>query len=59
MEVKDKIYTYRVLNRLKQQDIADQLGVSQAYYSLVEAGKRIPSDDLLHKINNIINEVKE
>lgn len=54
MEIKDSIYTYRVINKLKQYDIADKLGISQSLYSLIETGKKKPNNQILHKINKLI-----
>lgn len=56
MKLQDRVYTYRVMNRLKQHDMAEKLGVSQSYYSLIESGKRIPNNELVSKLNKLIGE---
>jgi transcriptional regulator with XRE-family HTH domain len=54
MNYKDKLYKYRVVNKLKQHDLAIKLGISQPLYSLIETGRKQPSDYLILKINEII-----
>lgn len=44
----------RILRKDKDRtmkQIADDLGIDESYYSLVETGKRKPSDDLAEKIS--------
>jgi len=44
----------RMLQNLRARDIARQLGVSKGYYSMVECGKRIPSQKLKIKMSRIL-----
>lgn len=35
---------------MRQEDLADLVGIDQAYVSLIESGKRVPSDDLKKRL---------
>lgn len=35
---------------MRQEDLAALVGIDQAYVSLIEAGKRVPSDDLKKRL---------
>ncbi len=35
---------------LRQEDLAKKIGVDQTYISLLEAGKRVPSDDVKRRL---------
>lgn len=44
---------YRQLNKLTQQEVADQIGTSQAYYGMVENGVEQPSKSKLELLVEI------
>jgi transcriptional regulator with XRE-family HTH domain len=46
---------YRTQRNLPQKDLAEQLGVSVNYVSLIESGKRYPSLKVIFKIAEILN----
>lgn len=49
-----KIKRYRQLNDLNLQQLAGLVGISHSYLSLIESGKKIPSDKILKKLKEII-----
>lgn len=44
----------RTLCRLTQADLARKVGVSQMYVSLIEAGKREPSPEVVQRLRKIL-----
>lgn len=46
----------RTLNNLAQADLAEDLGVSQGYVSEIERGVRTPSDEVLARMQAIVEE---
>jgi transcriptional regulator with XRE-family HTH domain len=48
---------FRIAQNLSQIDIANAIGVSQQYYSLIESGKRLDSltVEIVSKLANILN----
>ncbi len=42
----------RVFHDLKQQQLADQLGLSKSYVSEIESGKKVPSMDVIQKYSD-------
>lgn len=48
---------FRRIKKLKQKDIAEQIGVSASYYSKVEKGYRSPSYEFLNKLKNTYPEI--
>lgn len=51
----DVLKAYRVLHKLKQQDLADLLGYDQSYVSLLERGKRVIKDmDELRRLAQVL-----
>lgn len=47
---KDRLYEYRILQGLSQKEMAAKLNVTDAYYSMIESGKRNPSKNFLHEL---------
>lgn len=47
----------RTLNGMSQEEVASDLGVSQTYVSQIERGERVPSENILRKLESIL--VKE
>lgn len=45
----------RAVTQLRQQDIADELGISQGRYSAIENGHRTPDVVIAHKIAKILD----
>jgi putative transcriptional regulator len=43
----------RLEKRLSQKQVADAIGVTQAYYSMIEAGTRTPSVQIAKRIGCI------
>lgn len=52
----DLLRAFRRQNGFKQEAIADWLGISQAYYSRIESGLKVPSQHLHHKIQKLIED---
>ncbi len=46
----------RVRKGLSQTELANEIGVTQTFLSLVEHGKRIPSYDVLERAANVLGE---
>lgn len=46
----------RTLNSLSQEDLAQDLGVSQGYVSEIERGVRTPSDEVLTRMHSLVKE---
>lgn len=55
-KVRVKLKTIRVNNNLTQQEVAEVLGISRAYYGMIENGKRNPTLKLANNIANFFNE---
>jgi transcriptional regulator with XRE-family HTH domain len=49
LEVGLKLKVQRIVLGIEARSIAEHLGISKTYISLMENGKRRISDDLLHK----------
>ncbi|WP_411844551.1 helix-turn-helix domain-containing protein [Schinkia azotoformans] len=45
----------RILSNITQKELAEKLNVSQAYLSMIENGKRKPSEQIQQKIDEIFN----
>lgn len=52
--LKDNVKKYRQLKGLTQKQLADKVGISGAFLSLIEQGKNKPSDDNLKKISEVL-----
>ncbi|MDK2920153.1 MAG: putative transcriptional regulator [Candidatus Petromonas sp.] len=52
--VRNKLVNIRSQNNMTQQDIADKLGISRSFYTMIENGKRNPSLELAFKISNLL-----
>lgn len=48
-----RLLKYRSSHNLKMREMADQLDLSESYYSLVESGKRSPSKKVIQKLATI------
>lgn len=42
----------RVFHDMKQQELADELGLSKSYVSELESGKKVPSMDVIQKYSD-------
>ncbi|WP_339099728.1 helix-turn-helix transcriptional regulator [Candidatus Enterococcus lemimoniae] len=51
----NKVYEYRVLARLSQQELADKVGVSKQTIFVMEKGNYVPSLLLAFRISNFFN----
>lgn len=49
-EIENKVYEYRVLRRMSQQELADQVGVSKQTIYVMEKNKYSPSLLLAYRI---------
>lgn len=49
----EELRDLRVKNNLRVQDMADLVGISKSYYSLIERGERRVSYDLAFRIANV------
>lgn len=49
----------RIANDFTLKEMANKLGVTPSYVSLIEQGKRNPSDDILNKYSEVLNMSKE
>lgn len=54
-QIHTEIKKLRQLNDWTQNDMADILKVSQAYYSKIERGERNPTEDILQKLTRILH----
>ncbi|MED1739156.1 helix-turn-helix transcriptional regulator [Bacillus swezeyi] len=54
-EIENKVYEYRVLNKLSQQELADQVGVSKQTIFVMEKNKYKPSLLLAFRIAKYFN----
>lgn len=52
--VGDRLKTYRLLNNLRQEDLADMLGVTSQMVSKYETGKNLPNVELFCKLPSLI-----
>lgn len=50
MSIGSNIKTIRQIKGMSQEDLADAMGVTQAYISIYECGQRKPGEDVLNKI---------
>nr|DAP71504.1 MAG TPA: Helix-turn-helix XRE-family like protein [Caudoviricetes sp.] len=41
--------------KMTQEEVADKAGITRAYYSMIEAGKKTPSPKIAQRIANIFN----
>ncbi len=55
--MREYLKEFRIAQNLSQIDIANAIGVSQQYYSLIESGKRLDSltVEIVSKLANILN----
>ena len=53
IHIENKLQFLRELHELKQQDVADALGVSRSTYANYESGRRAPDIDLLMRLADI------
>ncbi len=53
--ISDALRLIRVFHDLKQQNLADKLGISKSYLSEIESGKKSPSLDLIGKYSIIFS----
>lgn len=56
---KKRLYEYRVSLGLTQKEMAGKLNVTDAYYSMIENGKRNPSKNFLHELVALSGEQEE
>ncbi|MFH1776763.1 MAG: helix-turn-helix transcriptional regulator [Candidatus Omnitrophota bacterium] len=54
MSIGEAIKTLRVKRKIRQQQLATKVEISQGYLSLVEKGEREPGMDLISKIANYL-----
>lgn len=59
MLINEKIRTIRILKSLTQENIADELNISQRAYSKMEYGETKVTDDKLNKIYSVLKVSKE
>lgn len=59
MELGRLIKTIRVAIGLSQDDLAQRLQISKSYLSLLETGKRIPSNELIDRISSTLSVSRE
>ncbi len=52
MDYKNILYEYRKTKNIQQEDLSKAIGVSQAYISQIESGKRNPSRRLIEKLED-------
>lgn len=45
----------RILLGLEQKDVANRAHINKAYYSLIESGEKIPSNDVLKSICKVLD----
>lgn len=55
LQRRKRLIFWRIEERLRQYDIAEQLGISPAHYSNLERGVADPSYDLLLKFKELYN----
>lgn len=55
MNLNEKITHYRKINELNKSQFAKKLNVSPAYITMIENGKKVPSNELLLKIASLFN----
>ncbi|MCI3918846.1 helix-turn-helix transcriptional regulator [Paenibacillus sp. TRM 82003] len=53
--ISNKVYEYRVLARLSQQDLAEKVGVSKQTIFVMEKGKYVPTLLLAFRIADFFN----
>lgn len=53
--ISNKVYEYRVLARLTQQELADKVGVSKQTIFVMEKGNYVPSLLLAYRIADFFN----
>ncbi|MBQ5502134.1 MAG: helix-turn-helix transcriptional regulator [Selenomonas sp.] len=53
IHIENKLQFLRELHELKQQDVADTLGVSRSTYANYESGRRAPDIDMLMRLADI------
>ncbi|MCI7431774.1 helix-turn-helix transcriptional regulator [Megasphaera sp.] len=41
--------------KMTQEEVADKAGITRAYYSMIESGKKTPSPKIAQRIANIFN----
>jgi len=41
--------------KMTQEEVADKAGITRAYYSMIESGKKTPSPKIAQRITNIFN----
>lgn len=51
----DKLTALRIARGLRQQDVADSMGVTTSYYGMIEQGMRLPQLQLAYKLANFFN----
>ena len=56
MQRRKRLKFWRIERRLKQKDIAEQLGITPAHYSNIERGITDPSYELLTRFTRVFND---
>ncbi|MBR5297227.1 MAG: helix-turn-helix transcriptional regulator [Parabacteroides sp.] len=56
MQRRKRLIFWRIERRLKQKDIAEQLGITPAHYSNIERGITDPSYELLTRFTRVFND---
>lgn len=54
-----KLRAYRKLKHWTQSELADEVGVSIAIIGSLERGTRVPTSDLLAKLQSVLNVTEE
>jgi transcriptional regulator with XRE-family HTH domain len=54
MSFAERLKEIRIKNSLKQQDIADTLGITRTCYTNYEAGQRFPNQEMLIKLSDFL-----
>jgi transcriptional regulator with XRE-family HTH domain len=55
LEIGTNIKTIRTAKKIRQKELADRLGITQNYLSMVENNVKKPSLALMEKLSNILN----
>ena len=53
IRIENKLYFFRELHEMTQQDVADALSVSRSTYASYESGRRIPPIDVLMRLADL------
>lgn len=54
-ELGERVKRARITNGLSQAELADEIGMSQAYVSMIESGKKIPRNAVVRNIADAVN----